>query len=1140
VNVKIFPVFFKPGLWTVLWEAVMLMTAGCALPMGPDYVLPVPKEANPVTPPPVTPPPVTPPPSGQVPYIAEYNLQFYVPVPVAGKQPVKQVGSQAGMDVRAVWKNAGGEDITESLAVFENGLEYLAEIPLTAKNGYEFAGNIPFAYEGGMVRGQTSSDNDHPTKRTVHAEYLAVAGVSPAPPSRKVDQTDLTGHIPAPAAGEAPVSFFLAPQYFGSVQWRAAGTPAEGPFQSLTAYEAVVTLIAASGYTFTGLPANAFSHDGALSVSSGADSGAVTISFAATGAIAVENYNLQDYVPVPAAGEKAVKTVDRNELGVGVVWKDEGGADITGVLDRFALGEVYQAEIILTAKSGYVFKADQPFAYPAVTISSLSGGNSDAGSRTLTVTYNRTRAPATVTETNLAPYIPVPVTDAAPISYFTASSGQYTGSVAWKKTGNPDVHAGLFAAGTAYTAAVSLHPASGYTLDGFTGNFTCTGASFVTYDSGTRTVTVDFAETARRPITGVFDLTPYLTVPVTGAMPATGDLHLPLAPFTGKVAWKKTGAPDVHAGLFAAGTAYTATVSLEDIAAGYTLDGFTGSFIHTGAPAPPVYHPGTRAVTVEFAATVKRVIGGILSLNPYLPAPVVRAQPAAALTVPPGSPFAGAVSWIPADSIFQEGEAYTATVTLEPAADYEFAPDIAFAYVGGTVGSKSDAGGGKVAVPIAFPALTLTRVTGTDLTLPIPAPVPGAPGIVNVNAAEYTGTVTWAPGGPFVAETPYTATVNLQTRPGYTFTGVAANAFTHSKGIDSTPSFTVNGSDPTKGEVTIKFAATAAALKKITKTNLTSLRTPKAGDPLTTLITTDQYIGTVTWDVSQSGWKPAEGGFFAPSKKYRARISLAPFPGYTLDGVAANAFTHTGASSVAYSAGSTTVTVIFDSTGNIPVTDYELKRYVPIPVKGQQPVTTVDRTELSATITWKVGGAVMLTPTFAPDTVYTAVITLTAKTGYQFNFNENFSYPNADVTSQTPGSSTDTIRSVTVAYKKTDLYTVTIKDLAPYLPRPKIGEAPMPSFTTTQYAGAVQWRKYSNSTVVHTGPFEAYPDTGMEGYIAVITLTALPGYQFESNPGITYTTPDSLASGPAFSGMNGDKTQCKVTITFLRSLTPGP
>jgi hypothetical protein len=59
-------------------------------------------------------------------------------------------------------------------------LEYHAVITLTAKNDYEFAGDISFAYEGEMVREQTSDDNDHPTSRTVNVVYMAVTAFSPS------------------------------------------------------------------------------------------------------------------------------------------------------------------------------------------------------------------------------------------------------------------------------------------------------------------------------------------------------------------------------------------------------------------------------------------------------------------------------------------------------------------------------------------------------------------------------------------------------------------------------------------------------------------------------------------------------------------------------------------------------------------------------------------------------------------------------------------------------------------------------------------------------------------------------------------------------------------------------------------------
>ncbi|MDR2102732.1 MAG: hypothetical protein LBP42_01370, partial [Treponema sp.] len=79
---------FKPGLWTVLWGAIMLITAGCPMPIGDNYEIPT---------------------TGRASYVSGYNLQTYVPVPVAGERPVTQVTNRADMDIRVMWKNEAGE-----------------------------------------------------------------------------------------------------------------------------------------------------------------------------------------------------------------------------------------------------------------------------------------------------------------------------------------------------------------------------------------------------------------------------------------------------------------------------------------------------------------------------------------------------------------------------------------------------------------------------------------------------------------------------------------------------------------------------------------------------------------------------------------------------------------------------------------------------------------------------------------------------------------------------------------------------------------------------------------------------------------------------------------------------------------------
>ena len=69
----------------------------------------------------------------------------------------------------------------------------------------------------------------------------------------------------------------------------------------------------------------------------------------------------------------------------------------------------------------------------------------------------------------------------------------------------------------------------------------------------------------------------------------------------------------------------------------------------------------------------------------------------------------------------------------------------------------------------------------------MPAPVTGATPVTSFSAAQYAGFVDWynvtdggtAHAGPFLDNKVYRAEVTLHALSGYTFDGVAQNAFTH-------------------------------------------------------------------------------------------------------------------------------------------------------------------------------------------------------------------------------------------------------------------------------------------------------------------------------------------------------------------------
>jgi hypothetical protein len=98
-------------------------------------------------------------------------------------------------------------------------------------------------------------------------------------------------------------------------------------------------------------------------------------------------------------------------------------------------------------------------------------------------------------------------------------------------------------------------------------------------------------------------------------------------------------------------------------------------------------------------------------------------------------------------------------------------------------------------------------VSATNLTALFPAPVTGGTPTPAFPATQYTGAIVWKAGGvaftgiAFEAGTVYTAEVTLTAHPNYTFTGVAADAFTHGS---------KTGTNAADGNVvTIVFDATA-------------------------------------------------------------------------------------------------------------------------------------------------------------------------------------------------------------------------------------------------------------------------------------------------------------------------------------------
>jgi hypothetical protein len=149
---------------------------------------------------------------------------------------------------------------------------------------------------------------------------------------------------------------------------------------------------------------------------------------------------------------------------------------------------------------------------------------------------------------------------------------------------------------------------------------------------------------------------------------------------------------------------------------------------------------------------------------------------------------------------------------------------------------------------------------------------------------------------------------------------------------------------------------------------------------------------------------------------YQALVTLTANPGYTFTGVGADSFTYTGAASITNTANSGTVTITFPPTaasgGDTVITTLSLDGKLTAPVKDATPdTTTIDETQYTGTIQWQTADGSPHSGPFAASTVYKALVTLTAKSGYTFTgvAANSFTYTGAASITNTANSGTVTI-----------------------------------------------------------------------------------------------------------------------------------
>ncbi len=193
----------------------------------------------------------------------------------------------------------------------------------------------------------------------------------------------------------------------------------------------------------------------------------------------------------------------------------------------------------------------------------------------------------------------------------------------------------------------------------------------------------------------------------------------------------------------------------------------------------------------------------------------------------------------------------------------------------------------------------------TEKEISLTAPVVNEYVKSTISDEQYIGYITWSDGekevNQFDEEIVYTATLTIVPKVGYSYKNIEENFFT----CESATSVT---NEAGSNVVVISYPATEKnpnkAYEELTIEGVTK---PKAGEtPVTTIIETDEYTGTVSFS-------PADTKF-GYNTVYTATITLAPKSGYTNLGVAANSFSVTGATSTTNEEDSNVITAVFPET----------------------------------------------------------------------------------------------------------------------------------------------------------------------------------------------------------------------------------
>jgi len=301
--------------------------------------------------------------------------------------------------------------------------------------------------------------------------------------------------------------------------------------------------------------------------------------------------------------------------------------------------------------------------------------------------------------------------------------------------------------------------------------------------------------------------------------------------------------------------------------------------------------------------------------------------------------------------------------------------------------------------PDAPPA---TLITGKNLTsaLNIPmynldSPIAMPADITADPSWGFTGSIQWYSSSNSISYSPatgsnflglyYRADITLEADAGFTFNGLAANSFTHdyaaqveqSAGLDTTLFV----------QVYFQRAAHSSDVL-VSITNLAAcLAAPVRNETAQTTVSTAQYSGTVTWKTAAG---TSHTGMFGAVTVYSATVALQAEAGFTLNGLTANSFSHSGSQDVSFDIKTAVVTIVFPATADVGqaavVSAFNLTSLLPVPIHRSSTRTTSFSTDqYTAAVAWAYNDTGLAVSGASDHSrPFKAVVTLTEKEGFTF------------------------------------------------------------------------------------------------------------------------------------------------------------